>query len=72
MPELPEVESIVRSLDKKISGKKIYRISVLRKNIWYFLKSRRFRCLHSFAKKNFFIVHFLIKIFFCPPRIQSI
>ena len=33
MPELPEVESIVRSLDKKISGKKIYRISVLRKNI---------------------------------------
>ena len=24
MPELPEVESIVRSLDKKISGKKIY------------------------------------------------
>ncbi len=33
MPELPEVESIVRSLDKKISGKKISKIRVLRKNI---------------------------------------
>ena len=46
MPELPEVESIVRSLDKKISGKKIYRISVLRKTSY------------NFRKKNFLPFYF--------------
>ena len=38
MPELPEVESIVRSLDKKISGKKIYRICFKKKHLTTFAK----------------------------------
>ena len=52
MPELPEVESIVRSLDKKISGKKIYRISVLRKNIYNFRK-KNFLPFYFNKKSNF-------------------